>query len=70
MTVVKSTRHELKSLRDELSESQIEEVVEVFGKNNDVDPCKKDKRRNLRPSNFSDYTLTDYIPGGKIQTFF
>ena len=30
-----------------------------------MDPCKKDNRRNLRPSNFSDYSLTDYIPGKK-----
>ena len=65
MTVVKSTRYELKSLRDELSESQIEEILEAFCKNNDADSRKKDNRRNLRQSNFSDYILIDYIPGEK-----
>ena len=65
MTVVKSTRKDLKSLRNEISGTQIEVVVDEFCKNNNVNQCKKNGRKHSRPSNLSDYTITDYIPSEK-----
>ena len=63
--VVKSTREELKSLRNEISGTRIEEVVDDFCKKNNVNPCNKNGRKHSRPSNLYDYSLTDYIPGEK-----
>ena len=70
MKAVTCTPDELRSLREKLSPSKIEEVVGEFCISNNIEPFNNEKRRTIPPSRYSCYIVTDFVPVEKTRILY
>ena len=66
LNAVQSTREEFQSLRNELSQSKIEEAVNNFCEDNGIKNNAKEKRSREIPERFSEFIIMALLPGENV----